>query len=552
VNERALENWLDNANERAFQIPFCHALAAEGYQVVHMSRHCAMEMGKDILAIDPKGDPCAFQLKNISGKQLTLSKWRDGLERQVVALVHNKIVHPSIPTNKSHRSFIVLNGELSEEVARSIDDFNRGLKGKPKVTAIVRGQLLDKFKKLGTDFWPSEISAEFKLFLELLLTNGRENLPKAKFAQLLESALQLEGKVPKATFAVQTRRVIATAILCSYAIAPFQKCENHLAEFEAWTMLFSHLLAFAEKNKLSPKVWHPTVVLVSDSMFNALGRLCDETSKRKKLVEGDILADRHVYPVRVTALSGLFSLYAMWRWSRDIESDETDNSLREFVLEHSNRLWLWGEAAAPQFLAAIFYQRRVDASLATEGTIGTLIRLICHWNHPRAEKGLPSPYYDADQVLLHLLGDEENRIKERFVGSSHSLQSFWHLLVRCNLKLTAKLLWPDVSRIAFVKFQPAAPWRFFQWRARKGLNTILLQKPTQRWPELVAEADDVSGRELPRSLRQFPVECLAFLFVYPHRLTASAVRWLDDNLWNLGDKKSKSATPSKPSKPQTQ
>lgn len=532
MNERVLENWLDNATERAFQIPFCHSLAAEGYQVLHMSRHCAMEMGKDILAIDPKGIPCAFQLKDVSGKQMTLSKWRSDLEKQIVPLVYNQIVHPSVLGNKRHRSFIVLNGELSEEVARSIDDFNRGVSGRPKLSVIVRGQLLDRFKKLGTAFWPSEISAEFKLFLELLLTNGRENLPKSKFAALLESVLQLEAKHAKTSDAAQLRKLVATAILSSYALAPFQKCDNHMAEFEAWTILFSYVLSFAEKNRLSARVWQPVAALISESMFNALGRLCDETKNRKRLIEGDILVDRKVLSVRITALVGLFSLYGLWRRSRNIEANETDDFLERFNRERSKQMCFWGEGAAPHFLASYFYTRTIDASLSAEGMLAAIVQAICTSNHPHANKGLPSPYYDAEQVFLHQLGDEENRIKEDFVGSSYSLQGFWNLLLRSNMKQTAKLMWPGVSRIAFEKFEPEAAWRFFQWRAREGVTLQRLHKPTQEWADLVAEASDVSGKELPRSIRRFPMECLAFFLAYPHRLTASAVRWLDKELWN--------------------
>jgi hypothetical protein len=84
-----------------------------------------------------------------------------------------------------------------------------------------------------------------------------------------------------------------------------------MAEFEAWTMLFAYVLGFVEKNKLPSKVWHQVAALLSESMFNALGRLCDETSKRKRLIEGDALADRHVQRVRITALLGLFALYAI-------------------------------------------------------------------------------------------------------------------------------------------------------------------------------------------------------------------------------------------------
>jgi hypothetical protein len=203
-----------------------------------------------------------------------------------------------------------------------------------------------------------------------------------------------------------------------------------MAEFEAWTMLFAYVLGFVEKNKLPSKVWHQVAALLSESMFNALGRLCDETSKRKRLIEGDALADRHVQRVRITALLGLFALYAIWRRSRGIEPDETERFLEKFNRERSNQLWLWGEAAAPQFFAAYFYRRTIDASLSTEGMLAAIVRGICARNRRRDEKGLPSPYYDAEQVLLHLLGDEENQIKERFVGSPYSLEAFWTLLVK--------------------------------------------------------------------------------------------------------------------------
>ena len=91
---------------------FCHWLAYKGHTVVHLTRHCAMEMGKDILAIDPDGVPCAYQLKGVEGGgRITLAQWRNDLSKQMHPLVHRKIVHPSIP-NQPHRSFIVINGDL--------------------------------------------------------------------------------------------------------------------------------------------------------------------------------------------------------------------------------------------------------------------------------------------------------------------------------------------------------------------------------------------------------------------------------------------------------
>jgi len=68
MQERLLENWLISVNEKSFQIPFCQLLTGEGHEVVHISRHGPFEAGKDILAIDSNGIPCAFQLKGSTGK----------------------------------------------------------------------------------------------------------------------------------------------------------------------------------------------------------------------------------------------------------------------------------------------------------------------------------------------------------------------------------------------------------------------------------------------------------------------------------------------------
>ena len=128
---------------------------------------------------------------------------------------------------------------------------------------------------------------------------------------------------------------------------------------------------------------------------------------------------------------------------------------------------------------------------------------------------------------------DDSQIKEQFVGVSSGLESLFHLLVRCNFKQIAKSLWLDVSRVAFEKFRPQPVWRFFQWRAKKGITTQQLLKPTQKWSDLVQQTSEIAGDELPRKLRLFPMECLAFFIVYPHRLNSSAVRWLDHKLASI-------------------
>ena len=94
--ERVIENWLTRANERSLEVPFAQLLTGEGYQVVHLSRHGPSEEGKDILAIDPTGTPCAFQLKSIpDGGKFTQNLWEKELG-QIIRLVEIPIQHPSI------------------------------------------------------------------------------------------------------------------------------------------------------------------------------------------------------------------------------------------------------------------------------------------------------------------------------------------------------------------------------------------------------------------------------------------------------------------------
>lgn len=187
--ERVIENWLTRVNERSLEIPFCQLLTSEGYQVVHLSRHGSFEQGKDILAIDPEGVPCAFQLKG-SGEKITQRLWAKEYVEQIIRLVELPIKHPSIDSSLPRNVFFVTNGELDEEVRIEIEDRNHEWerRGYPRLNTIVKGQLLARFLDLHTNLWPLELAFE-RNFLELFLTNGRANLDKRKLADFIINLL---------------------------------------------------------------------------------------------------------------------------------------------------------------------------------------------------------------------------------------------------------------------------------------------------------------------------------------------------------------------------
>ena len=253
---RLLENWLDSSSERAFQAPFCAILVSEGHTLLHSTRHCGMELGKDIISIAPDGVPCAFQLKSASSGKLGLRHWRDEISQQVIDLVNLPVRHPSLPQSPPwHRAYLVTNGEIEEEMSRAIDDLNAGWsqRGHPELHlhVISRGQFLHSALLLGEALWPSE-PFDLKTFLEFLIEDGTARLDRKRFAFLIEVSLLAheDDAILAPTSTASRRRLSAGVILCAHALSTFHKQGNHVAEVYGWTIFAAYVLLCAEKWKI--------------------------------------------------------------------------------------------------------------------------------------------------------------------------------------------------------------------------------------------------------------------------------------------------------------
>lgn len=540
--ERLLENWLSRANERSFQIPFCHWLAYSGHTVVHLSRHCAMEIGKDILTIALDGVPCAYQLKGVEGGgKITQTKWRNDLYPQVMSLVLGSIAHPSIPGGRPHRAYLVINGELEEEVCREINDFNQGLADSGldrKLNVILRGELFQCFKELQSDFWATNLS-DLKTYLELYLEDGRGQLPKEKIATLLESSLPLDTHDGKAPGGRESARAIAgSAIICASAISAFTNSQNHLAEFEAWTLFWGYVLAVAERWDLPLKLVQFAIDVALEAMYSALARLCDELMERQNYIEGNILTDKMIYNVRITHLLGLMGIYGLWsarRIREGVEQEDADRRdfLRRFCRDRVGSLWLWGEYAIPQFLAYNFFFRTFDPSPHSDLLYHTLMNAIVKLNG-EGRGGLANPYYDAESILPRVFGLERDDLQDSFRGSSYYLESLLHLLVKSNLKQHARYIMPSVTRIGLRHYTPDEPWRYYFFRDRSGKSYLRFMRLPPSWSALRALSEDDCGEEIPKYIKHYPIAYLCFLCVLPHRVNASGIRWLSNRLLEGG------------------
>jgi hypothetical protein len=314
VHERLVENWLDNASERSYQAPFCQMLLADGHRIIHSTRHSPLEFGKDIVTIDPEGTPCAFQLKGNPGGRMTLQEFR-GIQDQLRQMTDTALPYPGL-SRSQHRSFLVTNGLVEEEVSHAIHLMNQANAnaGYPARTIEIlqRGDLLDTAQRLGHSLWPNE-TQQLHLLLEMLVEDGVRQYPVERANLMLTQILGLgSGAKPKWSAAEVRRRITSAALLVSLSLQNFDARENHFASITAWTQFAAAAVAACDRFDYSFKLnGLPSVGLAMTAVFDALADLAVEATNRSLLVEGEPIGESLIYRTRYTLLVGLLSLLDM-------------------------------------------------------------------------------------------------------------------------------------------------------------------------------------------------------------------------------------------------
>jgi hypothetical protein len=494
-----------------------------------------MEMGKDIIAIDDHGIPCAFQLKTARNGKISLGDW-NGIIAQMRNLVYLKINHPSIGDyDGSHRSFLVTNGFIEEEASRAIADFNQTLlqdKRRPVETK-VKGEILDWAKAVYPSVIPSELK-DIKSLLEFYLEDGTSYFPKGRFSSLLESFFDIHNVKKGIPNTEVVRKISSAALVTSIALTQYSSKENWIAEVEGWTVYLSILFALAEKLDIPEDLYELQFDLVGRAVHISLLNLLEELKKRPTLLEGNLLPDVLYYRVRITFLIGLLSF--LWFWKKD-EVDESDRLfIEEFIYKHKEEMLLWGEGAVPQFLTFYWFYRNTDATPRPDFLLPLLIKIITTENDPRTKAEncdrLAPPYYQAQETILFRNKIKPLESEDTFRGRSFFLESLVQLFVRRNWKIPMVLLWPDITHIDSEEFIPEEKWQFYLWKSPKGIHRKVISQRTGVWADLKLRASQNDLSALPQRLLAYPHLLLLFLCIYPHRANTSLLKFLDDKLFN--------------------
>ena len=526
--EKLLENWLDSASERSYQPVFVQMLSAEGYTVLHSTRHCLLEFGKDILAIAPDGVGCAFQLKGDPKGRLRISSFRRDIQPQLVQLMAQTPSYPGFPEGP-HRAYLVSNGQFEEEVQAAAREMNRA-PYPAKIEFWSRGKLLELCKKHGLTLWPSELEGERDL-LELYLSDPKDQLPLETLANMLSSILKM-SKDDKALNSQELSRAASSAAwLTGIATATFAEAENHQAVAYGWALCCTLLIGAYEKHAVGDVTnAQSSLELAKYSLLDSLTALWHETEKKAHLIEGDALTDPEIYHWRIGVLFGLLSSLAIAEDSQRLLTDTERKNLHTWLKDPKHRLEIWGEAVMANIIPWVVWLRKNDASTRPDAEIYHLAKTAIERNQRNSQSPLPAPYYSFEQILRHRLkpakflhGDSLGH--ETFDGSSFTVEALLHLVARTNVKSYCKALWPSFSKLGHRRLYLEEPWQFCLFRSSYGQEETKLYQLTYTWDQLKADAR--KGEKppcIPQALQSNPWLLSMWWQVAPYRVNAESVR----------------------------
>ncbi len=526
--EKLLENWLDRASERSYQPVFVQMLAAEGYRVLHSTRHCLLEFGKDILAVAPDGVGCAFQLKGDAGGRMTVGEFRRDIQPQLVQLMGQSPSYPGFPSG-AHRSYLVSNGQFEEEVQAAVRDMN--LSPYPsKAELWSRGDLLAMCKKHSERLWPKEL-ADSRSLLELYMLNPRGIFPVERFDELLSSILGMGDEVDTFGRREAIRTASSAAWVTGLAVSGFADAGNHGSAALAWAQCCIALIGAAEKHLAGDlAAIDSSFALAEAALLDALSALWEEVHERKSLVENDPLSDRDIFSWRVITLMGLLTCLALAQREKSVLSDSAAEALNAW-LKVPRTIDVWGEAAAGALLPWCIWLRSADATARSDEEFKAFARFFVMANQQDAAAPLASPYYLGADALGMKLGLPKHMIglRETFAGNAYMAVPALHLLVRAGLKQTCKGLWAAVTRIGHRGLLLQESSDYCRFKVRRGIEVTKMFPHTYAWSDLKRDALQGDGTaKVPALLTRKPWLMAAWWQVAPHRLDANSMRLFAD------------------------
>ena len=291
-------------------------------------------------------------------------------------------------------------------------------------------------------------------------------------------------------------------------------------------MIAAHQAWFAEKATLSPGDWMPSFTLAKEAAQERLVALANESLASKGFMPKEVEFDDYTRARNLILASALAAIDLIARQS-NIEGAETPQERIEILLSNK-RVFAWGESAVPHLLTVQWYceKRALKADALQE--LASVISELCDRNHPRSKDiHFAPPLKSADDVMTDLFTSDPLPVANRRAPGTWSLQALMEFLARRNRRTSLQTLWPAISKLDILSFEPQPVVDGLTWECMQGHESVRKPNMEQSWKALVAEAAKDRAETLPMVLRCDKAFALMFLLTYPHRLSAALVRSLE-------------------------
>ena len=519
MKEKLVEEWLIRARERGgIDQAYGQWLISQGHQILWLG-HSRTEFGKDIISVDPEGRFHAYQIK---AEDIDLKELRN-INHQLTELVEIPIVHPRVPHGSSHLAHLVTSGLFKEEATLRIRAMNEGwaVKGRPTIEIVSRNDLIPCFVGMSDAFWP-EKPADIRDFFSFYLAEGRGDFDPKKFSAVLRGLLPISDEAPRR----KAQRLAAIGLLGNYLLNPFEREGDHWSLFRGWTMVAAHQAWFASRSELPESDWKPSFNLAKEAAKERLVALSAECLKPKAFIPHDTEFDDYTR-TRNLILAGVLAAIDLIHLEQRIDGEDGAKQRLEMLLKNG-RLLAWGEGAVPHLIAIQWYEEKREMLVDALPGLKSVISTICERNHTRSEdECFPPPLVSPDEVLASLFKDEPPKTPNRRCPGTWSLEALIDFLARRNHRDFLTGVWPEISRLDMMSFQPQPAIDGLLWESPEGHEAVRKTEMTQSWRVLVEAAREDRSELLSKILRDDRDFALMFLLAYPHRLSRALIGFLD-------------------------
>lgn len=521
---RAVEHWLDSANELWYQPIFCQWLLVEGFSLKYSIKNTNFEYWKDVVAVDPQWVVYAYQLK---WWDIDQNRWRSEVKPEIEVLIDCLVQHPDINRQTWHVSYLVTNWEISETVRHEIVQYNENKWKDSPLRILTRGDLLKWFQEISYGILPADAFA-YKSLMDLLFQDGA-GLPNiAPIQSFMASILHIEAS--KRSKEQRKRDISAALLYANMIIGPYRQQENYTAVIKILTVVLSLIMYMVDKNNLEKKYWiHSRDIIWEDLLYNS--ELLEKEIENDGFNFHDSPIEKNLIPFRkFTPASTIFA----FNLSKLISWKDISNFVKVFFSwKYTGSIVVWWEASLVSLFLLYFLFKKFSQETAVLwiSFLRFWISQIIARNGKDADPGnaLISPYYDINFFLKLQFGLLESNFEDSFEKSSYYLKSFIYPLVRSWEKEFITTNWKAISYIHFEEFLVDNPYDLYLWRNEISWDyRTIVPKKQKSWKDLENEANTINYEYIPKSMIHFPEFIPFFLLTFPFRVNPEILKLLED------------------------